>query len=161
MRKRRSKKEKVFTVPIQFYVTPKQKEKLDCTAENSRYAVETVSGVSGSRGLPAHPLPRSAAFMRQYAVCQRRGAEGYPGMARTQRYFHHVQYIHPSGLFVKSGIRERDSGLVGVNKRILMSSQMSSEIAGIRVNKGFAGPQKFRSMSSEGVFVRNRQIADG
>ena len=35
MRKRRSKKEKVFTVPIQFYVTPKQKEKLDCAAEKA------------------------------------------------------------------------------------------------------------------------------
>ena len=35
MRKRRSKKEKVFTVPIQFYVTPKQKGKLDRTAEKA------------------------------------------------------------------------------------------------------------------------------
>ncbi len=33
MRRRRSKKEKVFTVPIQFYVTPQQKEKLTRTAE--------------------------------------------------------------------------------------------------------------------------------
>ena len=35
MRKRRSKKEKIFTVPIQFYVTPKQKEKLDRAAEKA------------------------------------------------------------------------------------------------------------------------------
>lgn len=32
MRKRPSKKEKVFTVPVQFYVTPHQKEKLARTA---------------------------------------------------------------------------------------------------------------------------------
>ena len=39
MRKRRSKKEKVFTVPIQFYVTPKQKEKLDWTAQKAGISI--------------------------------------------------------------------------------------------------------------------------
>ena len=39
MRKRPSKKEKVFTVPVQFYVTPQQKEKLARTAAKAGISI--------------------------------------------------------------------------------------------------------------------------
>ena len=60
------------------------------------------------RRLSAAPVSRYAAQLRQPSAAQRRPDEGDPGLAGSQRYFHHGQHLRPPGLPVQAAQRRHD-----------------------------------------------------
>lgn len=64
-------------------------------------------------------IQEKIAEVRESFVCQRCEPEGDSGMAGTQRYFHHIQHLHPSEFRFQGCICQRNSrNLPGLRKGV-------------------------------------------